>query len=67
MGNPADVTTPRLTDDEVGQLLDILDLARDGQTDKLADVLQAGCPVNLTNAAGDSLLMLAAYHSTPTR
>ena len=38
------------------------DHARHGKLDALVDALDAGVPVNLTNAAGDSLLILAAYH-----
>ncbi|KAL5116415.1 hypothetical protein ACEQ8H_005651 [Pleosporales sp. CAS-2024a] len=37
-------------------------LARDGTTDTLAQYMGAGIPQNLTNAAGDTLLMLASYH-----
>ncbi len=51
-----------LSDDEIGFLLDVVELARQGQTARLAELLDAGVPVNLTNAAGDSLLILAAYH-----
>ncbi|MEO6501793.1 MAG: ankyrin repeat domain-containing protein [Jatrophihabitantaceae bacterium] len=51
-----------LSDDEIGFLLDVLDLARHGRTERLAELLEAGVPANLTNAAGDSLLILAAYH-----
>lgn len=40
----------------------LFDLAREGNTDLLAQYLQAGIPVNLTNHSGDTLLMLAAYH-----
>lgn len=54
-----------LTDDEVGFLLHIVDLARHGGTAELTGYLNAGVPVNLTNAGGDSLLMLAAYHDHP--
>ena len=36
--------------------------ARQGDTDLLRTYISAGVPVTLTNAAGDSLLMLAAYH-----
>jgi ankyrin repeat protein len=43
----------------------MFDLARDGQTDRLAEYLDRGLPVNLTNDKGDSLLMLAAYHDHP--
>jgi ankyrin repeat protein len=52
-----------LSDDEIGFLLEVLDLARTGDTEQLAELLDAGVPVNLTNAAGDSLLILAAYHA----
>jgi ankyrin repeat protein len=52
-----------LSDDEIRFLLDVLDLARNGETQRLAELLDAGVPVNLTNAAGDSLLILAAYHA----
>ena len=51
-----------LTDDEIAFLLEVVDLARTGDRNGLAEVLDAGVPVNLTNAAGDSLLILAAYH-----
>lgn len=36
--------------------------ARDGDTGLLRSYLEAGAPATMTNAAGDSLLMLAAYH-----
>ncbi|KAF2476954.1 ankyrin [Lindgomyces ingoldianus] len=40
----------------------LFDLARNGSTDTLQAYLSAGVPRNLTNASGDTLLMLAAYH-----
>jgi len=40
----------------------MFDLARAGETDRLAAYVAAGVPVNLTDAAGNTLLMLAAYH-----
>lgn len=40
----------------------MLDLARAGETERLAAYVRAGVPVGLTDAAGNSLLMLAAYH-----
>ena len=40
----------------------LFDAARQGDARLLADYLAAGAPANLTNAAGDTLLMLAAYH-----
>ena len=40
----------------------LFDAAREGNTALLAGYLAAGAPAAMTNAAGDSLLMLAAYH-----
>ena len=54
-----------LTDEELAFLSGVLDLAREGRTEELADVIRRGVPVNLTGGAGDSLLMLAAYHEHP--
>lgn len=41
----------------------LFDLARQGATNDLSQYLQAGIPANLTNSSGQTLLMLAAYHS----
>jgi hypothetical protein len=54
-----------LTDDELRFLQGVLDLAREGRTPELADVIGRGVPVNLTGGTGDSLLILAAYHDHP--
>jgi ankyrin repeat protein len=43
----------------------VFDLARGGRTAELAEYLDAGVPADLTNDRGDSLLILAAYHSHP--
>ena len=43
----------------------LFDMARAGDAERLAAYLDAGVPVNLTNAAGDTLVMLAAYHGNP--
>jgi uncharacterized protein len=40
----------------------LFDAAREGDSGLLGSYLAAGAPAALTNAAGDSLLMLAAYH-----
>ncbi|MCC3330776.1 ankyrin repeat domain-containing protein [Nocardia abscessus] len=40
----------------------VFDFARCGDTASLAAYVDAGVPVDLTNDAGDTLLMLAAYH-----
>ena len=51
-----------LTEEELAFLRSMFDLARAGDTARLAEAIDAGIPVNLTNGAGDSLLILAAYH-----
>lgn len=50
-------------DDEAVALAHTLfDAAREGNSALLRGYLDAGAPATLTNAVGDSLLMLAAYH-----
>ncbi|MEE3852274.1 ankyrin repeat domain-containing protein [Gordonia sp. LSe1-13] len=51
--------------DEVAGLAGrLFDMARAGDAATLAAYLDAGVPVALRNQAGDSLLMLAAYHGS---
>lgn len=57
--------SPDLTPDELELLRSCFDLARDGDAATLAEYVDAGVPVNLTNGAGDTLLILAAYHQHP--
>ncbi|QBS39592.1 ankyrin repeat domain-containing protein [Nocardia sp. CS682] len=40
----------------------VFDFARQGDAAALATYLDAGVPADLTNEAGDTLLMLATYH-----
>lgn len=40
----------------------MFDLARAGERDQLSAYVEAGVPVDLTDAAGNTLVMLAAYH-----
>jgi uncharacterized protein len=40
----------------------VFGMARDGDAASLAAYVDAGVPVDLTNANGDTLVMLAAYH-----
>ena len=40
----------------------LLDRARVGEAERLADYADHGMPVDLTDAKGNTLLMLAAYH-----
>ena len=44
----------------------LFDAARQGDSGLLAGYLAAGAPATLTNEAGDTLLMLAAYHGHAT-
>ncbi|MEV0705718.1 ankyrin repeat domain-containing protein [Saccharopolyspora sp. NPDC050389] len=39
-----------------------MDLAREGETEQLAEFVDHGLPVDVTDEAGNTLLMLAAYH-----
>jgi len=39
----------------------VFELARDGRTGPLAEMLDAGVPLDLVNGRGDSLLIVAAY------
>ncbi len=39
-----------------------LDFARNGESEPLSAMLDAGMPVNLSDARGNSMLMLAVYH-----
>ncbi|MBA0047453.1 ankyrin repeat domain-containing protein [Mycobacteroides sp. LB1] len=41
---------------------ELFDMAREGNASTLAAYLDSGAPVDLTNEAGDTLVMLAAYH-----
>jgi uncharacterized protein len=40
----------------------LFDLARQGRTEQLVAYVDAGAPTDLTDPAGNTLLMLAAYH-----
>lgn len=56
---------PELSDQELAMLNSMFDAARDGDTETLVAALAQGLPVNLTDAKGDTLLNLAAYHEHP--
>jgi ankyrin repeat protein len=53
---------PGSEDEAVALAHRLFDAARQGDIEVLRSYLNAGAPAVLTNAAGDSLLMLAAYH-----
>jgi ankyrin repeat protein len=52
-----------LTAAELEFLVGVFDRARAGDAVRLTEALDAGVPVNLTNSAGDTLLILAAYYT----
>ncbi|MCO8270657.1 ankyrin repeat domain-containing protein [Actinoplanes sp. TRM 88003] len=54
-----------LDDETIAYAHRMFDLARAGDTEELAAHVTAGVPANLTNAKGDTLLILAAYHEHP--
>nr|WP_298802140.1 ankyrin repeat domain-containing protein [uncultured Pseudokineococcus sp.] len=51
-----------LTPEELAFLHGVFDAAREGRAAELAEVVDKGVPVDLTNSSGDTLLVLAAYH-----
>lgn len=54
---------PPAPDGDVQELAGrLFDMARTGDAATLAQYLDAGVPVNLTNDSGDTLVMLASYH-----
>jgi len=54
---------PQVPDPEVVELAQrMLDLAREGDASRLLAYVDAGVPVDLTDTAGNTLLMLGAYH-----
>ncbi|WP_243708622.1 ankyrin repeat domain-containing protein [Actinomadura sp. GC306] len=52
-----------LTAEQTARVVAIaMDLAREGDTAQLAEFVDHGLPVDVTDANGNTLLMLAAYH-----
>lgn len=58
--DPTDI--PDETIDLANQLFD---LARAGDAQRLAAYIEAGAPLEMRNANGDTFLILAAYHNAP--
>ena len=52
-----------LTPEELAFLQQVFEDARNGDIGGVTRALDAGVPVDLTNSAGDTPLILAAYHS----
>ncbi len=62
-----DQPPPPAADEQLIELAhQMFDLARGGDEDRLAAYVEAGVPANLTDASGNTLLMLAAYHGHAT-
>ncbi len=58
---------PPAADEQLIELAhQMFDLARAGDEERLAAYVDAGVPANLTDAQGNTLLMLAAYHGHAT-
>ena len=53
--------TPLSPDERAMFVEGVLDLAREGRTAELLEMIEAGVSVNLSNARGDTPLILAAY------
>ena len=53
---------PAYTAEQIAFLNAVFDAARAGDTAKVADLVDRGVPVDLTDATGDTLLILAAHH-----
>ena len=53
---------PEIEESVLDLLREGFDYARNGDTQRLQELLAAGCPANLTDNKGDTLLILAAYH-----
>ncbi len=56
------MSAPELTPQEIEFLNSIFDMARENKIQAIASLLDQGIPVDLTDAKGDTLLILAAYH-----
>lgn len=60
--NSTPTAPSQLPPEALGLAAKLFDYARAGSTTHLLPYLTAGIPPNLTNSAGDTLLMLASYH-----
>lgn len=56
----------RLTEEQVNRVVELaMDLARAGETAELLEFLDHGLPVDVRDAEGNTLVMLAAYYGHP--
>lgn len=56
---------PEIDERAIKLAQDMLDMARRGDTEELARLIDAGVPVDMADSAGNTLLMLAAYNGNP--
>ncbi|MCP3765438.1 ankyrin repeat domain-containing protein [Streptomyces sp. MAR25Y5] len=57
------MSTDGLTPEQTERVVALaMDLAREGDTEQVVGFVEHGLPVDVTDAAGNTLLMLAAYH-----
>lgn len=54
-----------MSDELIELAQQLFDLARHGETERLASYIDAGAPVDMRNGNGDTFLILAAYHEQP--
>src|SRR5690606_12489716 len=64
-GVMADNTEPLSEEEQRAFIEGVLDLAREGRTAPLLEMIDAGVSVDLANARGDTPLILAAYREHP--
>jgi ankyrin repeat protein len=58
----SDSPEPQIPPEAVELAHQMFDLARSGETAELTAYVDRGVPVNMTDADGNTLLMMAAYH-----
>lgn len=54
-----------MDEDAIEYAHQLFDAARTGQTEFVTTAVDQGVPVNLSDASGNTMLMLAAYHGYP--
>lgn len=54
-----------MSEEQIELANQLFDLARAGETEKLAAYIDAGAPLEMHNANGDTFLILAAYNGAP--
>jgi uncharacterized protein len=62
MSDSAERDRPDIPPEAVELAHQMFDLARSGETAQLTGYVDRGAPVNMTDADGNTLLMMAAYH-----